>query len=106
MLRELKNGSGGWTIERDYLYRGNVLLAAVQSTDEVFHLHPDHLGTPRLVTASGGTKEASHTYYPFGEEATTITQDTERLGTASTVDCRWDCPVPASTVAGSQRKEF
>jgi len=79
VLREFKNTAGTWTIERDYLYRGRTLVAAAQPSGEIYHLHPDHLGTPRLVTGNSGVKKAFHAYYPFGEEATTITQDTERM---------------------------
>jgi RHS repeat-associated protein len=43
------------------------------------HFHPDHLGTPRLITNATGQQVAFHTYYPFGEEATAPNQDTERL---------------------------
>jgi RHS repeat-associated protein len=33
-------------------------------------LHPDHLGSPRLITDETGNNLAQHVYFPFGEEAT------------------------------------
>jgi RHS repeat-associated protein len=33
-------------------------------------LHPDHLGSPRLITDDQGNTVAEHVYFPFGEEAT------------------------------------
>lgn len=79
VLREFANVSGNWTVERDYLYRNGVLLAAKQPSGEVYHIHPDHLGSPRLVTGNSGVKRAFHAYYPYGEEATGINQDGERM---------------------------
>ena len=37
------------------------------------YLHPDHLGTPRILTDSFGTTLETHVYFPFGQEATTPT---------------------------------
>lgn len=79
VLREIKNGAGTWTVERDYVYRHGTPVASVQPTGEVYHLHPDHLGSPRLVTRNGALQAALHTYFPYGDEATAINQDTERL---------------------------
>jgi RHS repeat-associated protein len=79
VLRRLeKSGagsSGTWTWKQDYIYRGTQLLAAeTDGPDHTLRFHPDHLGTPRLITGSGGAKIALHTYYPFGEEATAPVQ--------------------------------
>lgn len=79
LLREFRAAFGVWTVERDLVYRDGVLLASVQPTGEVYHLHPDHLGSPRLVTGNGGARKAFHAYYPFGDEATGIAQDGERM---------------------------
>jgi RHS repeat-associated protein len=82
ILREVKQtfvgGNEIWSVERDYMYRGNQLLAA-ETPQGRRHFHPDHLGTPRLITNATGQQVAFHTYYPFGEEATPWNQDTERL---------------------------
>jgi RHS repeat-associated protein len=56
-----------WRLQ-DYVYQGSRLLATVDE-GQIRHLHPDHLGTPRLVTDATGTELSRHTYYPFGEEA-------------------------------------
>ena len=78
VLRELKNNAGTWTVERDYVMRDGTALAAVTPTGTTF-LHPDHLGTPRLITTSAGATSAFHAYYPFGEEATAVNLDAERM---------------------------
>ncbi|MGD2114444.1 MAG: RHS repeat-associated core domain-containing protein, partial [Acidobacteriota bacterium] len=75
------NGAGHWSIHRDYVWRGATLLAAVrnvglQVVPETTHfLHPDHLGSPRLITDETGNTVAQHVYFPFGEEATPPSTD-------------------------------
>lgn len=66
-------------IERDNIYRGSgpLLAAATPAGDR--HYHVDHLGTPRQITDATGAQVAFHTYYPYGEEATSPTQDTVRF---------------------------
>ena len=59
------------TWSKDYVWRDGLLLASVfQGTSSLttYHYHLDHLGTPRLITGSGGSLVAKHTYYPFGAE--------------------------------------
>jgi RHS repeat-associated protein len=53
-------------------------VAAVKPTETV-HFHPDHLGSPRLISGTGGAFRAYHLYHPYGAEATAISQDTERM---------------------------
>jgi hypothetical protein len=55
ILREYEAHTS-WSTFKDYIYRGSQLLASSHPTEGVRHLHLDHLGTPRLVTAgsSGG----------------------------------------------------
>ncbi len=65
-----------WVVEKDYLYRGDKLLASETPT-AVTEYHLDHLGTPRALSKNGGNL-TFHTYYPFGEEAG-ISLDTERM---------------------------
>ncbi len=78
VLRDYKNLGGGWSVDRDYVYRGGQLLAAVTPSG-VQHFHLDHLGSVRFITNASGQGLAYHAYFPFGEEATNPTQDTERM---------------------------
>lgn len=78
VLRELKNDAGIWSAERAYVHRDGALLAAITPTETV-HFHPDHLGTPRLITGTGGAYRSYHLYHPYGAEATAFNQDAERL---------------------------
>ncbi|MFL6192609.1 MAG: RHS repeat-associated core domain-containing protein, partial [Thermoanaerobaculia bacterium] len=77
VLRDYQD-NGRWTLSTDYLYRDGLLLAAETQTGQR-HFHLDHLGTPRLITRGSGYQTAYHVYYPFGEEATAIAQDAERM---------------------------
>jgi RHS repeat-associated protein len=77
-LRQYREYYGGWTWQKDWIYRGGMLLATVEPTGtKYFHL--DHLGTPRRITNSSRAVIASHDYYPFGEEITASSQDAEAL---------------------------
>lgn len=82
LLREFDHDWGTWTVERDYVYRDGVPLAAVTPAG-IRHLHPDHLGTPRLITQGssqfGPIQVAFHACYPYGVEATSSQQDDERM---------------------------
>ncbi|NJL30028.1 MAG: hypothetical protein HC897_20105, partial [Thermoanaerobaculia bacterium] len=74
-LREYSTrGTNGWQWVRDYVYRAGGLLAVVEPNgsggETVYHLHTDHLGTPRQITNASGVQVALHSYYPFGQEAT------------------------------------
>jgi RHS repeat-associated protein len=75
-----RNSSGTWSWAKDYVYRDGLQVASVESTGTK-HFHLDHLGTIRRVTGTGTPVAvlASHDLYPFGLEATSITQDTERM---------------------------
>jgi RHS repeat-associated protein len=82
VLREYQNLAGTWSVQRDYVYRGSQLLAAHTpdaAPKNLVQFHLDHLGTPRAVTNTNGARIAYHVYYPFGEEATSFSQDTERM---------------------------
>ncbi|HEX6101309.1 MAG TPA: RHS repeat-associated core domain-containing protein [Thermoanaerobaculia bacterium] len=72
VLREYRkttaNGEA-WQWKEDYIYRGGALLAA-EVPGNTLHFHPDHLGTPRLITDAQGGKVSEHTYAPFGVELT------------------------------------
>jgi RHS repeat-associated protein len=77
ILRELKKTGSSWSWVRDTIWRDGSLLAAVDSSTTK-HFHLDHLGSPRLITGSGGVKLADHAYFPFGVEASG-TSDGERM---------------------------
>ncbi len=66
----------GETWKRDYLYRGSQMVAIQDSTDGLSHFHLDHLGSPRMVTDSGGFMTALHDYGPFGAEISNPYQNT------------------------------
>jgi RHS repeat-associated protein len=77
-LRQYREFNGGWTWQKDWVYRDGLALATVEPTGtKYFHL--DHLGTPRRITNSSRAVIASHDYYPFGEEITASSQDAEAL---------------------------
>jgi RHS repeat-associated protein len=70
--------SPGWATTNsweDDVYRGGVLLANYPNSAQRRTLSVDHLGSPRLITNGNGTETAFHAYLPFGEEATSISQD-------------------------------
>jgi len=71
VVRRLKRAANGtWSWEQDYVhYAGRLLAADVNAPARTLHFFNDHLGSPRLITANGGTKLSFHTYYPFGREA-------------------------------------
>jgi len=83
VLRDYRQDGSTWTVDPDYIQANGRLLAAEAPSNTTggttHHFHPDHLGTPRLITDQNGTKDAYHAYYPFGEEATFWNQDSERM---------------------------
>ncbi len=79
ILREYRlEAAANWSSFEDYIYRDSTLLASVHPTEGTSWFGPDHLGTPRAVFNSAGSVIGLHTYYPFGEEATAATQDTQQ----------------------------
>jgi RHS repeat-associated protein len=68
VLRDFKQTGATWSVERDYVYRDGLLLAALKPAGAVEHYTLDHLGTPRLVTDAAGHKLGYHVYWPYGEE--------------------------------------
>jgi len=79
ILREYRTEQGGWTAFEDFVYRQGTLVASIHPTEGTRYFGPDHLDTPRAVFNTSGTIVAAHTYYPFGEEATPATQDTQQM---------------------------
>ncbi len=75
VLRVFERDAGGsWSWEKDYVYRNGLLLAAKDPAGTV-HFTLDHLGTPRYVTDAAGNEVARHSYFGFGEEATSAWRD-------------------------------
>ena len=68
VLRDFKQNGTTWSVERDYIYRDGLLLAAMKPNNAVEHYSLDHLGTPHLVTDGAGNRIGRHAYWPFGEE--------------------------------------
>jgi len=66
-------------LEDHYYANGRLLAADLDSAEGARrHFHLDHLGTARVVTNGSGQRISSHTYYPFGAEATSISQERDR----------------------------
>ena len=65
------NGSTG-ALQKEYIYGAAGLLATMEPTavnaNGTRYTTPDHLGSPRVVTNSGGGVVSRHDYMPFGEE--------------------------------------
>ncbi len=64
--------------QKSYVYVGDRLIGTTTGPDNHDHIHPDHLGTPRLMTDEDGERLAFHEYLPFGFEFTNPYQDDER----------------------------
>jgi RHS repeat-associated protein len=69
VLREYSYNGSSWSWGKDYVYRGGLLLAEVDSGGtKNFTL--DHLGTPRLITDASRNSEY-HAYWGYGQEIDT-----------------------------------
>ena len=82
LLRQYKvagDDMGNWQLDRDYIHRGKTLLASNSPTEGVRHYHPDHLGSPRVLTDGQGNGKSGHFYLPFGEEASNPNSDSVPL---------------------------
>jgi RHS repeat-associated protein len=62
VLREYTSDAT-WAVASDYIYRDGSLLAT-ETAQGTRHFHLDHLGTPRLITASGGSGGDFYTLTP------------------------------------------
>ncbi|MFP5245805.1 MAG: RHS repeat-associated core domain-containing protein [Thermoanaerobaculia bacterium] len=79
VLRRLEQSKNEWRWQQDYIYlNGQLLASEVDGSHKTLHYFLDHLGTPRVITNNGGVRIATHTYLPFGAEATSTNQDAER----------------------------
>jgi RHS repeat-associated protein len=74
VLRVFEKDGATWTWTKDYVYRGELLLAS-RDTTGTLHFTLDHLGTPRYVLDQNGLNPVEHEYFGFGEEATTTGLD-------------------------------
>ncbi len=66
-------GTSGWTWTKDYIWRGDRLLASRQvepgaPATATYHYHLDHLGTPRRITNNTDEIVGVHDYHAFGPE--------------------------------------
>ena len=63
------NGSG--TVQREFIHLGSLPLAVVDHTvgggPALYHVHADHLGTPRVMTDGSKTVVWDAVFRPFGE---------------------------------------
>jgi len=79
VLREWSAGTwnGSWSWAEDYVYRDGQLAAAVRPATQggTRHFHLDHLDSPRLISSNEKSVYAEHSYYPFGREITSPTQE-------------------------------
>ena len=81
VLREfdlLDGKSSVWNWARDYIWAGSRLLA-IEDASGRQHIHPDHLGSTRLVTDASGNRVSYHEFDPLGMEITPPYQDDVRM---------------------------
>ncbi|HKO55571.1 MAG TPA: hypothetical protein VJ276_06795 [Thermoanaerobaculia bacterium] len=82
-VREYEDAISGathaWSWTRDYLDANGNTLATVSASGGREHFHPDHLGTPRLITTDDGKLIARRTLLPYGAEAPGSDDDAEVL---------------------------
>jgi RHS repeat-associated protein len=99
LLREYEAHTS-WSTFKDYIYRGSQLLASSHPTEGVRHLHLDHLGTPRLVTA-GSTGGDFFTLTPCRVLDTRDQSAPLTPGETRTVALAGVCGIPSSATAVS-----
>jgi RHS repeat-associated protein len=78
VLTEMVNAADNWSSVTSYVYREGGKLLASHSAQRSWPTRwyaVDHLGTPRQILNSNRSILALHSYYPFGEEATSTTAD-------------------------------
>ena len=68
IVRELTEKGGAWSLEKDFVHGPDGLVATRHKNGTVRYFHADHLGTPRVLTASDGRLWSRHDYHPFGTE--------------------------------------
>lgn len=75
VLREYSQIASSWSWNKDYIHIGRQVAVAAYSGGNLY-FYPDHLGTPRLIADQNKNIVESNKYLPFGEEATTSTDET------------------------------
>ena len=89
-----------WTTVRDYVYRDGQLLASSYPGEGVRHFSLDHLGTPRLVTNSGGG-ESFYTLTPCRVLDTRSQGGAINAGETRSVAMAGICGIPSGASAVS-----
>ncbi|HEX8249847.1 MAG TPA: discoidin domain-containing protein [Pyrinomonadaceae bacterium] len=74
VLREYQVDGGNaapanWSWVKDYIYAGTKLLSSEGKYEGRRNYHPDHLGSPRLITNNNLIVDGSNPYLPFGDAA-------------------------------------
>jgi RHS repeat-associated protein len=67
LVAEYTTSTAPGSPSKEYIYGPSGLLATIEGTT-VSYVTADHLGSPRVVTASGGSVTGRHDLKPFGEE--------------------------------------
>src|ERR1700694_4900877 len=61
------NGSTG-ALQKEYISGGITIEPTAVNSNGTQYMTGDHLGSPRVMTNSGGSVSSRHDYMPFGEE--------------------------------------
>lgn len=69
VLRRFRKAGATWSLDEEYVHAGTRPVAAITPAGDITHLHPDHLGSTRLITragASGVEIVEEKKYLPYG----------------------------------------
>lgn len=81
LLTQVQWDGASWDRDRDYVYVGQRLLAAVAGDGTpLHHYHLDHTGSPRLLTRPDGVAQTETLIAPYGHELPFETADLRKLG--------------------------
>lgn len=78
LVRVFRRNAGVWTLE-DKIHSPSGKVIAGVTAGVTSYFHTDHLGTVRQVTNASAGVSSYHVYYPYGREATSFSQTTERI---------------------------
>ncbi|MGH2688581.1 MAG: RHS repeat-associated core domain-containing protein, partial [Actinomycetota bacterium] len=116
VLRDVETSFGAWSWQKDYVYRGSGLLAAVVppgGAGDVLHYHLDHLGSVRTVTDANGDWAVQAPgqglrylkHWPYGDLLDGFNRESERLRfTGHERD--FNCPQAACEGAAAQADDL